>query len=58
VLGEAGVNVEDLAMRHAGAGDRGALLVRVDATAADRAISALAEAGLHAHVEDARGEQP
>jgi prephenate dehydrogenase len=58
-LGEAGVNVEDLAMRHAEAGDRGALLVRVDAAATDRALAALAAVGLHAHTEDeAAGEAP
>lgn len=51
-LGEAGVNVEDLAMRHAAAGDRGALLVRIDAGAADRAVAALEAKGLQVHVED------
>jgi prephenate dehydrogenase len=54
-LGQAGVNVEDLAMRHATAGDRGALLVRVDADASDRAIVALSAVGLHAHVEPRPG---
>ncbi len=51
-LGEAGVNIEDLAMRHAAAGDRGALLVRIEATATERAVAALAAHGLGVHVED------
>ncbi|MTV26840.1 prephenate dehydrogenase/arogenate dehydrogenase family protein [Nitriliruptoraceae bacterium ZYF776] len=51
VLGEAGINVEDLAMRHAADGTRGALLIRVDAAAADRAVAALAAAGTTVHVE-------
>jgi prephenate dehydrogenase len=50
-LGEAGINVADLAMRHATAGDRGALLVRIDAVAHDRALAALSGVGLAAHVE-------
>ncbi len=50
-LGEAGINVADLAMRHATAGDRGALLLRIDAVAHDRALAALAAVGLAAHVE-------
>lgn len=50
-LGEAGINVADLAMRHASAGDRGALLVRIAATAEDRAVAALAGVGLATHVE-------
>lgn len=51
-LGEAGVNVEDLAMRHAEEGSRGALLVRIEAAASDRAVAALERGGLHVHVED------
>jgi prephenate dehydrogenase len=51
VLGEAGINIEDLAMRHAAAGERGALLVRVEATAAQRGLRALHEHGLSAHLE-------
>jgi len=43
-LGSAGVNIEDLAMRHASAADRGSLLLRVRATDADRAVSVLAQA--------------
>lgn len=50
-LGEAGVNIEDLAMRHAVEGQRGALLVRVDAATASRGLAALAEHGLAAHLE-------
>lgn len=50
-LGEAGINVADLGMRHASAGDRGALLIRIDADAHDRALAALTAVGLSAHVE-------
>jgi prephenate dehydrogenase len=50
-LGAAAVNVEDVSMRHAEAGDRGVLLVRVAADAADRGRAALVAAGLAAHVE-------
>jgi prephenate dehydrogenase len=50
-LGEAGINVADLAMRHASAGDRGALLVRIAASVEDRARVTLAAVGLHSHVE-------
>jgi prephenate dehydrogenase len=50
-LGEAGINIEDLAMRHAAAGDRGALLVRVAEAAAHRALEALEQRGTHAHLE-------
>jgi prephenate dehydrogenase len=50
-LGTAAVNVEDVAMRHAEAGDRGVLLVRVAADAAARGHAALIAAGLTAHVE-------
>ena len=51
-LGEAGINVEDLAMRHATEGQRGALLLRVAAAEAQRAVQRLEAAGLAAHVED------
>jgi len=55
-LGAAGINVEDLAMRHAGDGGRGALLVRVAAGDLARAVEVLTAAGLGAHVEhDAPG---
>ena len=40
-LGSAGVNIEDLAMRHAAAADRGSLLLRVRADAAERAVHVL-----------------
>lgn len=41
-LGSAGINIEDLAMRHASAADRGSLLLRVRAADTDRAVSVLA----------------
>jgi prephenate dehydrogenase len=50
-LGEAGVNIEDLAMRHA-TDARGALLVRVDRDDAARGLEAVRGQGLHAHVEE------
>jgi prephenate dehydrogenase len=50
-LGAAGVNVEDVAMRHAEAGDRGVLLVRVATEAGAAGLRALHDAGLPAHVE-------
>jgi prephenate dehydrogenase len=43
-LGSAGINIEDLAMRHATAADRGSLLLRVRADAAVRAVAVLASA--------------
>jgi prephenate dehydrogenase len=57
-LGEVGVNVEDLAMRHAAEGERGVLLVRVDAAAADRGLRALRARGLSAHVEPEEPPRP
>lgn len=57
-LGEAGVNVEDLAMRHAAEGERGALLVRVDAISAARGLDALHAQGLAAHLERDEPEVP
>ncbi|TVP64639.1 MAG: prephenate dehydrogenase/arogenate dehydrogenase family protein [Nitriliruptor sp.] len=55
-LGAAGINVEDLTMRHAGEGGRGALLVRVAVGDLRRAVEVLTAAGLGAHVEhDAAG---
>jgi prephenate dehydrogenase len=51
-LGEAGINIEDLAMRHATDATRGALLVRVERDAADRALAAVRSHGLAAHVEE------
>jgi prephenate dehydrogenase len=51
-LGEAGVNIEDLSMRHASAGDRGALLVAVDGdAAAHRALGILERRSVIAHLE-------
>lgn len=50
-LGEAGINVEDLTMRHATAGDRGALILRVESSAAPRGLDALARRGLAAHLQ-------
>jgi prephenate dehydrogenase len=50
-LGAAGINVEDLALRHAGEGGRGALLLRVAAGDLERAVAVLSGVDLHAHVE-------
>jgi prephenate dehydrogenase len=50
-LGAAGINVEDLALRHAGDGGRGALLVQVAAGDRERAVAVLTAAGLAVHVE-------
>lgn len=57
-LGQAGVNVEDLAMRHATQGRRGALLVRVEAGTGARAVEVLAAAGLAAHLDVGDDERP
>jgi prephenate dehydrogenase len=43
-LGSAGVNIEDLAMRHATAADRGSLLLRVRTADVDRARNVLEQA--------------
>jgi len=51
-LGSAGINIEDLAMRHASARDRGSLLVRVRATAVARAIEVLRDAHIDGVVLD------
>ena len=45
-LGSAGINIEDLAMRHATAVDRGSLLLRILADDLDPARGALADAGV------------
>lgn len=45
-LGSAGINIEDLVMRHATAADRGSLLLRVGADASARAVEVLADAGV------------
>lgn len=50
-LGAAGINVEDLALRHAGEGGRGALLLRVAAGDLERVVAVLHGAGLATHVE-------
>jgi prephenate dehydrogenase len=57
-LGAAGVNVEDVAMRHAEAGDRGVLLVRIAAEAAEEGLRALRDAGLPVHVETDLTDRP
>jgi len=44
-VGRAGVNIEDLGLRHATAADRGSLVLRVRADAAERAEAALAADG-------------
>lgn len=45
-LGSAGINIEDLVMRHATAADRGSLLLRVRADASDRARAVLDAIGV------------
>ncbi len=59
-LGAAGINVEDLTMRHAPVGGRGALLLRVAADDLDAAAEVLTDAGLGVHVEadDPSGAAP
>jgi prephenate dehydrogenase len=53
-LGSAGINIEDLAMRHATAADRGSLLVRILAEDLETARRALSAAGVQgAEVEGA-----
>lgn len=49
-LGSAGINIEDLAMRHATAADRGSLVLRVRETAAGRALDALDASGVEGAV--------
>jgi prephenate dehydrogenase len=56
-LGAAGINVEDLAMRHAAEGQRGALVLRVAATDAEPGRRALADAGLVVHVAPSSGPE-
>jgi prephenate dehydrogenase len=46
-LGSAGINIEDLAMRHATAADRGSLLVRIRTSSVERASTVLAEADVN-----------
>ncbi len=51
-LGTAGINIEDLSLRHATEGRRGAMVIAVDGVdAADRAIVLLADLGYHGHRE-------
>ena len=58
-LGSAGINIEDLAMRHATAADRGALLLRVRADAIVRAITVLSDADVQGVVvEDDPADGP
>ena len=54
-LGAAGINVEDLALRHASDVGRGALLVRVAVDDLERATTVLVAAGLRVHVEPDTG---
>jgi prephenate dehydrogenase len=58
-LGGAGINIEDLAMRHATAADRGVLLLRVLAASVSRAVDALARAAVDGVIveEDPRQER-
>ena len=57
-LGSAGINIEDLAMRHATAADRGSLLVRIRASSVERASTVLAEADVNGLVvESAPGNE-
>ena len=51
-VGRAGVNIEDLGLRHATAADRGSLVLRVRADAAGRAEDALRAEGDGVHRED------
>lgn len=53
-LGSAGINIEDLAMRHATAADRGSLLLRVRADVAERAVAVLASAQVEGVVIEQR----
>ncbi len=51
-MADAGINVEDVSMRHATDGERGSLILAVDGIeAAHRAQEALAAQGLRSHVE-------
>jgi len=51
-LGTAGINIEDLAMRHATAADRGSLLLRVLATSVERAVGVLGDADVSGTIVD------
>lgn len=51
-LGEAGINIEDIAMRHAGEGLRGAMVLGIDGhDTAEQAQSVLADRGFLSHIE-------
>ena len=52
-LGSAGINIEDLAMRHASAADRGSLLLRVRSDATSRAVEVLSAADVEGVVIEA-----
>jgi prephenate dehydrogenase len=58
VLGRAGVNIEDLGLRHASTADRGSLVLRVRTASVDRAESALADAGVDGVRRDGGGVTP
>jgi prephenate dehydrogenase len=60
-LGSAGINIEDLAMRHASAADRGSLLIRIRTSSVLRATRVLADAdvsGLVVESFENSGEAP
>ncbi len=57
-LGEAGVNIEDLSMRHASHADSGVLIVRIRSDALVRAGAALDGAGIPWRAGDEPGPQP
>ena len=48
-LGQTGVNIEDLSMRHSAEGERGVLVVHVAADVADQALLVLHDAGVPAY---------
>lgn len=50
-LGAAGINIEDVSMRHAEEGDRGALVVAIGADAAERARQVLGARGFRSHLQ-------
>jgi prephenate dehydrogenase len=51
-LGSAGINIEDLAMRHATAADRGSLILRIRAGVTGRAVAVLGAADVDGVVVD------
>jgi len=54
-LGSAGINIEDLVMRHATAADRGALIVRIRTASVIRAMEALEHADIGGAIVEANG---